>query len=72
MNTLPDGVAIHGAMHPGFDTILTPAALALLADVHRRFDAERQRLLAERQTRQARLDSSKNAPNNKTMPILLF
>jgi malate synthase len=57
MNTLPDGVAIHGAMHPGFDTILTPGALALLADVHRRFGAERQRLLAERHARQARLDS---------------
>ncbi|KAA5801606.1 malate synthase A [Alkalicaulis satelles] len=57
MNTLPDGVAIHGAMHPGFDSILTADALALLADVHRRFDGERQRLLAERETRQARLDA---------------
>lgn len=54
---MPDGVAIHAAMHPGFDTILTPDALALLADVHRRFDAERHRLLAERSARQARLDA---------------
>jgi len=56
MSTLPEGVAIHGAMRPGYDAILTPEALALLADAHRRFDGERQRLLTERLARQARLD----------------
>ncbi|MCC5995388.1 MAG: malate synthase A [Oceanicaulis sp.] len=57
MKTLPGGVAIGGPMRPGYDAILTPDALALLADVHRRFDGERQRLLAERDARQARLDA---------------
>lgn len=33
--------------------LLTPAALALLADVHRRFDARRRELLAARRQRQA-------------------
>ncbi|PWE17441.1 malate synthase A [Marinicauda salina] len=53
----PQGVTIRGAMRPGYDEILTPDALALLADIHRRFDGERRRLLAEREARQARLDA---------------
>ncbi|TGY89920.1 malate synthase A [Marinicauda algicola] len=54
---LPDGVRIRGEMRPGYETILTPEALALLADLHRRFDAERKRLLKARLDRQARLDA---------------
>ena len=37
--------------------LLTPAALALLAGVHRRFDARRRELLAARRQRQARHDA---------------
>ena len=37
--------------------ILTPGALAFVAELHRRFDPERRRLLAARQERQERLDS---------------
>jgi malate synthase len=37
--------------------ILTPEALAFLADLHRRFDARRRELLAAREKRQARFDA---------------
>jgi len=57
MRDAPDGLHIRGEMKPGYEDILTPDALALLADVHRRFDAERRRLLQARLDRQARLDS---------------
>ena len=45
---------LHGAPAPD---LLTPAALALLADVHRRFDARRRELLALRRARQVRCDA---------------
>ena len=57
MSVAPKGLVIQGPMKPGFEEILTPDALALLADVHRRFDDERLSLLQERLKRQARLDS---------------
>ncbi|MBX6427024.1 MAG: malate synthase A [Variibacter sp.] len=53
---LPRGVAIHGAMGPRYDEVLTRDALAFVADLHRRFDATRQRLLAMRQEQQKRYD----------------
>ncbi|MBO9558650.1 MAG: malate synthase A, partial [Caulobacter sp.] len=37
--------------------ILTPEALAFVADLHRRFDGRRRELLAARTTRQARFDA---------------
>ena len=37
--------------------VLTPEALAFVADLHRRFDARRRELLAARQARQARFDA---------------
>jgi malate synthase len=37
--------------------ILTPGALAFVAELHRRFDPERRRLLAAREERQERLDA---------------
>ena len=37
--------------------ILTPGALAFVAELHRRFDPERRRLLAAREERQKRLDA---------------
>ncbi|WP_058836219.1 malate synthase A [Luteimonas abyssi] len=44
--------------HPSdADDILPPEAIALLGDLHRRFESRRQRLLIERQARQARFDA---------------
>jgi malate synthase len=51
------GVAVLGAQGPRFDEILTPAALAFLADLHRRFDARRRELLARRTARQKLFDA---------------
>ena len=43
--------------HPRAGEILTPAALALLGEIHRRFDARRHDLLAARFVKQARYDA---------------
>ena len=53
---LPAGVQILGPLAPGYEEILTPAALALVADLHRRFEPRRRELLALRVERQRRLD----------------
>jgi malate synthase len=55
--TSQQGITITGPMGPRFDEILTPDALAFLADLHRRFDATRRRLLTLRSERQKRLDA---------------
>ena len=55
--TLPQGMQITGAIQPGFETILTPEALAFVADLHRTFEGRRQELLAARVERTARLDA---------------
>ena len=39
------------------DAVLTPEALGFVAQLHRSFDRRRQRLLGERQERQARFDA---------------
>jgi malate synthase len=52
---LPDGVEITGPMHERYDEVLTPAALTLLATLHRSFDGRRRELLDARQARQAEL-----------------
>lgn len=57
MSTLSDGVTLLGPMRPGYETILTEQALTLLADVHRRFNAERLHVLTAREERQKRLDA---------------
>ena len=54
---LPQGMTISGAIQPGFDAILTPEALAFVADLHRTFEGRRQELLAARVERTARLDA---------------
>ena len=53
----PQGVIIKGALNPRFDEILTSDALAFVADLHRRFDETRKRLLALRTERQKRFDA---------------
>ncbi len=50
------------ADHAGYDTILTPEALAFLARLHRRFDAVRLQLLQGRRERQASYDAG-NLPD---------
>ena len=52
---MPDGVEITGPLHTGYDEVLTEAALAFLATLHRAFDARRRELLAARQDRYADL-----------------
>ncbi|WP_188409086.1 malate synthase A [Agaricicola taiwanensis] len=55
--TLPAGVAVHAAPGPRYDEILTPEALAFVAELHRRFDGRRVELLAARDARQKRYDA---------------
>jgi malate synthase len=54
---LPAGVEIAAPLHPRFDEILTPAALAFVAKLHRVFEPRRQELLKARVARQARIDA---------------
>jgi malate synthase len=54
---LPDGVEIIGPIHERYDEVLTPEALALLAALHRSFDARRRELLDARQVRYADLSA---------------
>jgi len=51
------GVQVIGKPGPRYNEVLTPDALAFLAELHRRFDATRKRLLAGRAARQARFDA---------------
>ena len=51
------GLKISGEMGPRFDEILTPAALNFLAELHRKFEATRKKLLARRTDRQHRFDA---------------
>ncbi|MDO8178310.1 MAG: malate synthase A [Undibacterium sp.] len=55
--TLPAGMQITGEIKPGFEQILTPDALALVAKLSRAFEPRRQELLAARTARAARLDA---------------
>jgi malate synthase len=50
-------MAISGPVSPAFAEILTPEACAFLLALHEQFEGRRQELLAERQTRQLRLDA---------------
>jgi malate synthase len=56
-HTLPKGVQIKGAMGDRFDEILTQDALAFVADLQRRFNETRKRLLSLRAARQKRFDA---------------
>ncbi|MBC3871206.1 malate synthase A [Undibacterium oligocarboniphilum] len=55
--SLPAGMQITGEIKPGFEQILTPEALALVAKLSRAFEPRRQELLAARVARAARLDA---------------
>ena len=51
------GTEVHGGATPRREEVLTPEALAFVADLHRQFNPSRERLLAARVERQARLDA---------------
>lgn len=58
--TLPDPHApatVIGPTPPEFAAILSPQALAFVADLHRRFNPDREALLAQRQAREARIQA---------------
>jgi malate synthase len=55
--SLPKGVVIKGALSERFDEILTHDALSFIADLQRRFNETRKRLLALRAERQKRFDA---------------
>ncbi len=55
--SLPAGVQINAPILPGFETILTEPALALVAKLHRAFEPGRQELLAARAERAKRIDA---------------
>jgi malate synthase len=48
---------VRGPKVAGLDAVLTPQAVDLLVDLHRRFDGTRQQLLAARRARQKRFDA---------------
>jgi malate synthase len=54
---LPAGMTLTGALQPGYERILTPAALELVCDLVRRFAPRVEQLLAARHARQRRIDS---------------
>jgi len=54
---VPTGVEINGAIKPGFETVLTPEAVAFIVDLQRRFNPRREELLAARVERQKKLDA---------------
>ncbi|WP_216324382.1 malate synthase A [Deinococcus aestuarii] len=53
----PAGLALTAPVQETHAEVLTPEALAFVAELHRRFDARRRELLARREERQARLDA---------------
>src|SRR5450830_885677 len=55
--TLPAGMEITGEISAGFERVLTPEALALVAKLSREFEPRRQQLLAARVDRARRLDA---------------
>ena len=55
--TLPQGVVVKGALAARYDEVLSHDALAFVAELHRRFNETRLRLLAVRAERQKRFDA---------------
>jgi malate synthase len=60
MTSLPDGIEIRGEIASGFDKILTPSALALVAKLQRELGQRRIECLKRRQKHQARLDAGQS------------
>ena len=53
----PRGIAIKAKLGPRYREVLTPEALAFVADLHRTFDARRLELMQARKAQQARFDA---------------
>jgi malate synthase len=53
------GIDIKGAMRPGYDTILTPAALEFVSELAREFGGRVEKLLSARVDRQKEIDAGK-------------
>jgi len=66
--TLPAGMEITGEIKPGYEQILTPEALALVAKLDRAFAARRQELLAARTARALRLDAGERPDSWRKRP----
>src|SRR5438105_12008250 len=60
MTSLPDGIEIRGEIASGFDQILTPEALALVAKLQRELGSRRVECLRRREERQVRLDAGES------------
>ncbi len=56
-SALPAGIELKGPIKPGFDKILTPAALAFVAGLQREFNSTRKTLLSKRVERQQAFDA---------------
>ncbi len=56
-NALPDGLKLASSLTDEQAAVLTPEALAFVAELQRRFNPRRLELLAAREERQARLDA---------------
>jgi malate synthase len=56
-NAIPSGMEIRAEIKPGYEQILTPAALGLVAKLSRAFEPRREQLLAARAERAKRLDA---------------
>ena len=54
---LKNDVEIAGPAGSRYEEVLTPEALAFVADLHRRFDTQRRRLMKMRHERQKRFDA---------------
>jgi len=59
MKGTPEGVKVAGAMTQEFETVLTPEALAFVADLERTFRDRRRERLERRRLRQKELDSGR-------------
>jgi malate synthase len=59
-DTPPEGVAVLGELSPGFSEVLTSDALALVADLERRFGDRRRQLLSRRAEVQRRIDAGED------------
>ena len=57
LDTAVSDIVLTGPVEGRAKEILTPEALAFVADLHRRFDARRRELLAAREARQVRFDA---------------
>ena len=55
--TIADGIAVKGAMKPGYERVLTPEALTFVAEIERMFGARRRELLDARAERQKTFDA---------------